>query len=68
MNYLCVISRSLCSLVCKWTYQADPESSGWDASFFREIGLDDLLLDNCSKIGMSHVSTVDRVSSVMLEI
>ncbi|XP_056149938.1 FGGY carbohydrate kinase domain-containing protein isoform X2 [Lampris incognitus] len=40
--------RSLCTLVCKWTY-CPPE--GWDASFWTAIGLEDLLENNHSKIG-----------------
>lgn len=42
------LTRSLCTLVCKWTY-CPPE--GWDASFWTSIGLEDLLKDNFSKIG-----------------
>lgn len=42
------LTRSLCTLVCKWTY-CPPE--GWDASFWTSIGLEDLLEDNFSKIG-----------------
>ncbi|ROR07878.1 FGGY-family carbohydrate kinase [Erwinia sp. JUb26] len=42
-------TRSLCSLVCKWTYLAHKE--GWDASYFREIGLEDLLEHDMAKIG-----------------
>ncbi|XP_047444848.1 FGGY carbohydrate kinase domain-containing protein isoform X1 [Mugil cephalus] len=41
-------TRSLCTLVCKWTY-CPPE--GWDASFWTSIGLEDLLENNFSKIG-----------------
>ncbi len=33
--------RSLCTTVCKWTY--DGERGRWDRSFFEKIGLDDLL-------------------------
>lgn len=40
--------RSLCTLVCKWTY-CPPE--GWDAGFWTSIGLEDLLENNFSKIG-----------------
>ncbi|KAI4462229.1 ribulokinase [Holotrichia oblita] len=40
-------SRSLCSLVCKWTYEID----GWNEGYFREIGLEDLIEDNFKKIG-----------------
>uniref|UniRef100_A0A3Q2VYI4 FGGY carbohydrate kinase domain containing n=1 Tax=Haplochromis burtoni TaxID=8153 RepID=A0A3Q2VYI4_HAPBU len=42
------LTRSLCTLVCKWTY-CPPE--GWDASFWTSIGLDDLLENNFSRIG-----------------
>ncbi|XP_052032738.1 FGGY carbohydrate kinase domain-containing protein isoform X4 [Apodemus sylvaticus] len=40
--------RSLCSLVCKWTYSAE---KGWDDSFWKMIGLEDLIDDTYSKIG-----------------
>ncbi|XP_045713767.1 FGGY carbohydrate kinase domain-containing protein isoform X3 [Phyllostomus hastatus] len=43
-----VTARSLCSLVCKWTYSAE---KGWDNSFWKMIGLEDLVADNYSKIG-----------------
>lgn len=42
------LTRSLCTLVCKWTY-CPPE--GWDASFWTSIGLEDLLENDFSKIG-----------------
>ncbi|XP_063076433.1 FGGY carbohydrate kinase domain-containing protein isoform X1 [Engraulis encrasicolus] len=42
------LTRSLCTLVCKWTY-SPPE--GWDDSFWTSIGLEDLLENNYSKIG-----------------
>uniref|UniRef100_A0A8C6MPJ4 FGGY carbohydrate kinase domain-containing protein n=1 Tax=Mus spicilegus TaxID=10103 RepID=A0A8C6MPJ4_MUSSI len=44
-----VTARSLCSLVCKWTYSAE---KGWDDSFWKMIGLEDLIDDNYSKIGV----------------
>jgi len=39
--------RSLCTTVCKWTY--DGEKLQWDRSFFKKAGLDELLAKN--KIG-----------------
>ncbi|CAJ1071722.1 Hypothetical predicted protein [Xyrichtys novacula] len=42
------LTRSLCTLVCKWTY-CPPE--GWDASFWTSIGLEDLPENNFSRIG-----------------
>lgn len=49
--------RSLCTVVCKWTYQGHlksphPDSIGtWDASFWNSIGLDDLAKNDFEKIG-----------------
>ncbi|KAM3865572.1 FGGY carbohydrate kinase domain-containing protein [Diretmus argenteus] len=42
------LTRSLCTLVCKWTYCP---AEGWDGSFWTTIGLEDLLENNHSKIG-----------------
>jgi FGGY-family pentulose kinase len=40
--------RSLCTTVCKWTY--DGEKMKWDRSFFKKVGLEELLTKN--KIGI----------------
>jgi len=52
-------TRSLCTTVCKWTYlgQKGPDGAGWDASFFRKIGLGDLVTEGFRRIG-SHVRPV----------
>ncbi|CAB1326465.1 unnamed protein product [Coregonus sp. 'balchen'] len=42
------LARSLCTLVCKWTYCPTEK---WDTSFWTAIGLEDLLENNHSKIG-----------------
>lgn len=42
-------TRSLCSTVCKWTFMGQEDS--WDASYFRTIGLEDLLHHDAEKIG-----------------
>ncbi|XP_045474432.1 FGGY carbohydrate kinase domain-containing protein isoform X2 [Harmonia axyridis] len=45
-------TRSLCSLVCKWTYEASEDGTHkWNTSYFREIGLEDLGINNWKKIG-----------------
>ncbi|XP_022290049.2 FGGY carbohydrate kinase domain-containing protein-like [Crassostrea virginica] len=45
-------SRSLCSLVCKWSYHADNQGTKeWNQDFYRAIGLEDLLNDDALKIG-----------------
>ncbi|XP_060629581.2 FGGY carbohydrate kinase domain-containing protein isoform X3 [Anolis sagrei] len=41
-------ARSLCTLVCKWTYSSE---KGWDDSFWKQIGLEDLMANNYTKIG-----------------
>ncbi|KAL5235270.1 hypothetical protein ACI65C_002680 [Semiaphis heraclei] len=47
------VSRSLCTVVCKWTYCADQTLQGgrWDRSYFEQIGLDDLSQNDWSAIG-----------------
>ncbi|XP_066181506.1 FGGY carbohydrate kinase domain-containing protein isoform X2 [Sylvia atricapilla] len=44
-----VTARSLCTVVCKWTYTSD---GGWDDSFWKMIGLEDLVKDKYEKIGV----------------
>nr|XP_056700212.1 FGGY carbohydrate kinase domain-containing protein isoform X1 [Euleptes europaea] len=43
-----VTARSLCTLVCKWTYSSE---KGWDHSFWSMIGLEDVVADKYTKIG-----------------
>ncbi len=46
-------TRSLCSLVCKWTYLGHKglEGEGWDAGYFNKIGLGDLVKEKFKRIG-----------------
>jgi FGGY-family pentulose kinase len=46
-------TRSLCSTVCKWTYlgHRGPDGAGWDASYFKAIGLGDLAAEKFKRIG-----------------
>jgi FGGY-family pentulose kinase len=46
-------TRSLCSLVCKWTYLGHKgyDGAGWDVSYFRKIGLGDLAAEKFQRIG-----------------
>uniref|UniRef100_A0ABM5G813 FGGY carbohydrate kinase domain-containing protein isoform X3 n=1 Tax=Pogona vitticeps TaxID=103695 RepID=A0ABM5G813_9SAUR len=41
-------TRSLCTLVCKWTYSSE---RGWDDSFWKLVGLGDLVANKYQKIG-----------------
>jgi len=43
------LARSTCTVTCKWTYLA--HEGRWDASYFRQIGLDDLADGNFVRIG-----------------
>ena len=47
--------RSLCSLVCKWTYLAHEQKGnavqGWSDSYWKEIGLGDLVAEGYRRIG-----------------
>ena len=50
-------TRSLCSTVCKWTYlgHEHPDRQGfigrWDASYWRQIGLGELVEEGFARIG-----------------
>lgn len=49
--------RSACTTTCKWTYLSHEDSNKsdsigrWDDSYFREVGLEDLVDENYQKIG-----------------
>lgn len=47
-------SRSVCTVTCKWTYLAHDEK--WDASYFDQIGLEELIDDNFKRIGSNIVA------------
>ncbi|MBQ2260939.1 MAG: FGGY-family carbohydrate kinase [Loktanella sp.] len=48
-------TRSLCSMVCKWTYLGHKglQGEGWDDGFLTAIGLEDLTDGNHGRIGAS---------------
>lgn len=48
------LTRSLCSMTCKWTYlahEARAGRSGWQDDFFRAVGLSDLVEEGYRRIG-----------------
>ncbi|MCC6552412.1 MAG: ribulokinase, partial [Polyangiaceae bacterium] len=45
--------RSLCTTTCKWTYLGHEGGVGWDAGYFRAIGLGDLADEGFARIGGS---------------
>lgn len=47
-----LLCRSLCTVVCKWTYHAKRSSAGhWDRLYFESVGLGELSENNWSAIG-----------------
>ncbi|HEY0256533.1 MAG TPA: FGGY-family carbohydrate kinase [Candidatus Methylacidiphilales bacterium] len=46
-------TRTLCTTVCKWTYLGHKglDGKGWDAGYFRQIGLGDLVTEKFRRIG-----------------
>jgi len=63
---VCFCDRSLCSLVCKWLYEADGSKHGWNKEFLCNIGLADLAVDNFQKIGMIGTYTHTRLTALCL--
>ncbi|WP_426577343.1 FGGY-family carbohydrate kinase [Xenorhabdus stockiae] len=47
------LSRSTCTVTCKWTYLAHEKR--WDPDYFRQIGLSELADENFSRIGQNIV-------------
>jgi ribulose kinase len=54
--------RSLCSLVCKWSFEADGKIGEWNTKFFHEIGLEDLTSNGFVKIGLYVGFLIDLIS------
>ena len=54
--------RSLCTTVCKWTYRGD--EGRWDDSFFRAIGLGELVDDGHARIGRDVRPIGERAGSL----
>jgi D-ribulokinase len=53
------LSRSTCTVTCKWTYLAHEQR--WDASYFRSIGLDVLADEDFARIGQMVVEPGTRL-------
>lgn len=52
------LTRSLCSMTCKWTYlahEAESDGSGWHKDFFKAAGLEDLSEDAFQRIGGNNI-------------
>jgi FGGY-family pentulose kinase len=47
------LSRSICTVTCKWTYLA--HENRWDADYFNDIGLGELVTEGFARIGMDVV-------------
>ncbi len=56
------LSRSICSLACKWTYLGHERR--WDDAFLAQVGLDDLTRDDHARIG-AMVRDVGEVAGLL---
>lgn len=54
-------TRSLCSVVCKWNY--DAERKQWPLDFYQEIGLEDLAENDFEKIGSTVLSSGQSIGN-----
>ena len=64
-----VDDRSLCTTVCKWTYQGHEtgefgEQGRWEASYFEAIGLGDLAEERFERIGRRVRPIAERVGGL----
>ena len=59
------LERSVSTVTCKWTYLA--HQGGWDASYFRAIGIGELTADNFARIGSNVVSIATPLGSGLTE-
>jgi D-ribulokinase len=59
------LSRSVCTVTCKWTYLA--HENRWDAGYFREIGLGELAEEGFSRIGTDIVNPGTPLASGLTE-
>lgn len=62
-------TRSLCSTTCKWTYLArsaahDGAAPGWQAAFFRDVGLGELADEGFSRLGRRVAPMGQRVGGL----
>lgn len=48
------LTRSACTVACKWTYLGHED--GWDSSYFRQIGLEELADEDYARIGQTIVA------------
>ncbi|KAJ8725849.1 hypothetical protein PYW08_004032 [Mythimna loreyi] len=63
------MSRSLCSLVCKWNYECSSDGKqGWNKGFLQEIGLEDLCANNFEKIGNNVLMPGERCGGLSTDV
>ncbi|XP_026757944.2 FGGY carbohydrate kinase domain-containing protein [Galleria mellonella] len=63
------LSRSLCSLVCKWNYECSVDGKhGWNMSYLSKIGLDDLAENNFEKIGNKVLMPGEKCGGLTVEV
>lgn len=67
------LTRSLCTTTCKWTYlaheaeRAKDGKAGWQASFFKQIGLEEFPAEDYERIGQRVRPMGERVGKGLTE-
>ncbi|WP_299960891.1 FGGY-family carbohydrate kinase [uncultured Roseobacter sp.] len=58
--------RSLCTVVCRWSYRSEQGEGGqgWDSSFFRQVGLGDLVTETYRRIGQDMASPGEPIGGL----
>eukprot|EP01117_Protostelium_nocturnum_P007276 TRINITY_DN2600_c0_g1_i2.p1 TRINITY_DN2600_c0_g1~~TRINITY_DN2600_c0_g1_i2.p1 ORF type:complete len:704 (+),score=229.53 TRINITY_DN2600_c0_g1_i2:149-2113(+) len=65
-------ARSLCTVVCKWNFMghifAKEKLSGWDDSYFTQIGLDEFVEEGYARLGGNKICDIgERVGKGLTE-
>ncbi|GFE51950.1 ribulokinase [Roseobacter cerasinus] len=60
------LKRSRCTVLCKWGYLSEKAEGarGWDSSFFKQIGLGDLVTETYRRIGQDIAAPGQPVGSL----
>ena len=62
-------ARSLCSVVCKWTYSGERglNGEGWNDDFLTDVGLDDLTTERHARIGTEFLRPGEAAGTLTAE-
>ena len=58
--------RSICTTNCKWLYRSEPTTNKWEESFWSQIGLKDLTMNNFKAIGSRVVKPFSYIDDLKI--